>query len=47
MSVDVLAELGPVLSDDEALERQIETARLAATNEKDAELARAGFKGDG
>jgi hypothetical protein len=29
---------------DAALEREIETARLAATNTKDPELARAGFK---
>jgi hypothetical protein len=32
------------LSDDEALEREIETARLAATNATDPEIARAGFE---
>lgn len=32
------------LSDDEALELEIETARLAAMNARDPEIARAGFK---
>jgi hypothetical protein len=35
------------LSEDEALELEIETARLAATHATDPEIARAGFKAMG
>jgi hypothetical protein len=44
IAVDTAAGGALPLSDDEALELEIETARLAATNAKDPEIARAGFE---
>lgn len=44
IAVDTAADRALPLSDDEALELEIETARLAATHAKDPEIARAGFQ---